>query len=492
MTTLNNCSYLLPNKVLKQRERLESATYLLCVGDNIMEKFDVVVIGSGSGMIVASNAVNQGMKTAIIESGPMGGTCVNRGCIPSKMLTYPADVVTMLHEAKNVNVHARISSIAFKEIMRRVHEFVNDDSNHQAKAVEATPNLVWFKETGEFISDYTLKVGEREIKGDRLFIVSGARPGVPRIKGIERISYLTSDSVLELAKPPKNMIIIGGGYIAAEYGHFFSGMGTKVTVIQRSRRLLPDEEPEISDLLKNEFEKRMEVFTNHEAIEVAENDGVKTVIAKNLETGNSKEFSGDAVLIAAGRIPNSDLLKPEKTGVELDERGYVKVNEYLETGKKNIWAFGDAIGKQMFKHVANYEAEIAWHNAVHDHKVEIDYSAAPHAVFTHPQVASVGLKEAEAKQKGYKTLVGKAFYKDTALGGAMGYPEGFVKVVVEQQTGRILGAHIIGPFASTLIQEIINVMVAGDKTFLPIIRAMHIHPAMSEVVQRAFGTLKET
>jgi dihydrolipoamide dehydrogenase len=167
------------------------------------------------------------------------------------------------------------------------------------------------------------------------------------------------------------------------------------------------------------------------------------------------------------------------------------VNEYLETGKKNIWAFGDAIGKEMFKHVANYEAEVAWHNAVHEHKVKVDYSAAPHAVFTHPQVASVGLKEAEAKQKGFKILVGKAYYKDTALGLAMGEPEGFVKVIVERETGKLLGGHIIGPYASILIQEIIDAMVTGDKTFFPIIRGMHIHPAMPEVVQRACGSLRE-
>jgi dihydrolipoamide dehydrogenase len=182
-------------------------------------------------------------------------------------------------------------------------------------------------------------------------------------------------------------------------------------------------------------------------------------------------------------------LKPEKTGVQLDERGYVKVNEYLETSKKNIWAFGDAIGKEMFKHVANYEASVAWHNAVHDHKVKMEYSAAPHAVFTRPQVASVGLKEAEAKQQGTKILVGKAFYRDTAMGGAMGEPEGFVKVIVERETGKILGGHIIGAEASILIQEIVNAMITENKTYAPIVRAMHIHPALSEVVQQAFGNL---
>lgn len=456
-----------------------------------MEKFDVLIIGSGSGMNVASNAVANGLKTAVVESGPMGGTCVNRGCIPSKMLIYPADVVATIRESEKLGVYVTIKSIDFKKIMRRMHEIVTEDAQKQAKAVEATPNMTWFKQVGEFVSDYTMKVGNSTIKAERIFIVSGAKPGIPPIKGIENVNCLTSDTVLELETPPKTMIIIGGGYIAAEYGHFFSSIGTKVTIVQRSSRLLPEEEPEISDLLKEEMKKRIDIFTNYEAFEAKEKGNVKTVIARNRDNGTFKEFSAESLLIAAGRVPNSDILKPEKTGVELDERGYVKVNEYLETGKKNIWAFGDAIGKQMFKHVANYEAEVAWHNTIHDHKVKMDYSAAPHAVFTHPQIASVGLKEAEAKQQGYKILVGKAFYKDTAMGLAMGEPEGFVKVIVDQKTGRILGAHIIGPFASMLIQEIINVMVSESKNFLPIIRGMHIHPAMSEVVQRAFGNLRE-
>ena len=460
-------------------------------GDIAMEKFDVLVIGSGSGMIIASNAVANGLKTAVVESGPMGGTCVNRGCIPSKMLIYPADVVAVIEEAKKVGVNATINSIDFKEIMTRMREFVTEDSQHQAEEVEATPNLVWFKTVGEFVSDYTMKVGEQTIKADRIFIVSGARPGIPSIKGIGKMDYLTSDTVLDLEEPPESMIIIGGGYIAAEYGHFFASMGTEVTIIQRSQRLLPEEEPEISELLKKEMSKRMRIFTNYEAVEAKEQNHVKTIIAENRENSDLKEFSTETLLVAAGRVPNSDLLKPEKTGVTTDERGYVKVNKYLETGKKNIWALGDAIGKEMFKHVANYEAEVAWHNSVHEHKVKMDYSAAPHAVFTHPQIASVGLKEAEAKQKGFKILVGKAYYKDTALGAAMGEPEGFVKVIVEKETGKLLGSHIIGPYASILIQEVINAMVIGDKTFLPIIRAMHIHPAMPEVVQRAFGNLKE-
>jgi len=455
-----------------------------------MERFDVLVIGSGSGMIVASTAVDQGFRTAVVDSGPMGGTCLNRGCVPSKMLIYPADVVATLKEAEKLGVNATVNSINFKKIMDRMHNLVNEDSSKSAKAVKATPELTWFKETGEFISDYTMQVGEHTISAKMIFIVSGARPGIPPVKGIENVDYLTSDTVLELEKPPNSIIIIGGGYIGVEYGHFFSGIGTKTTIIQRPPRILPEEEPEISDSLKMEMARRMEIHTGFEVIEVKQKDNFKTVIARNRENGSLREFSADALMVATGRVPNSDLLKPEKTGVKLDERGYVKVNDYLETSKKNIWAFGDAIGKKMFKHVANYEAGIVWHNSIHDHKVEMDYSVAPHAVFTHPQVASIGLKEAEAKQQGHKILVGKAFYRDTAMGSAMGEPEGFVKVIVEGETGKILGGHIIGAEASLLIQEIVNAMVTENRSFAPIVRAMHIHPAMPEVVQQAFGNLR--
>jgi mycothione reductase len=426
----------------------------------------------------------------LVEHGRMGGTCMNVGCIPSKMLIYPADVAATVKDAGNLGIHATVDSVDFNNIMNRMHTLVNHDSGHQARAVEATPNLTWFKETGEFTSDYTMQVGSHTITAEKIFIISGARTAVPPIKGIENIDYLTSDTVLELEKPPKSIIIVGGGYIGMEYGHFFAGIGTKTTIIQRSNRVLPEEEPEISDLLKNEIEKRAEIYTGFEALEAKQEDQVKTIVARNRQDGSTKEFSAEAIMIATGRVSNADILKPEKTGVKLDERGYIKVNDYLETSKKNIWAFGDAVGKQMFKHVANYAAGVAWHNAIHNHKVEMDFSASPHAAFTHPQVASVGLKEEEAKQQKYKILVGRALYKDTAMGAAMEYPEGFVKVVVERETGKILGAHIIGPEASILIQEIVNAMISETGNFAPIARAMHIHPAMAEVVQNAFGNLQ--
>ncbi len=456
-----------------------------------MERFDVIVIGSGSGMLVASAAVDQGLRVALVEHGKMGGTCINVGCVPSKMLIYPTDVIATIKESAKLGIHATVDSVDFKNIMNRMHALVNHDSGHQANAVEATPNLTWFKETGEFISDYTMQVGAHTITAEIIFIVSGARPETPLIKGIDKVDYLTSDTVLDLQTPPKSILIVGGGYIGMEYGHFFSGLGTKTTILQRPNRVLPDEEPEISELLKIEMGRRMEIYTGYEALEAKQEGTVKTVVARNRQDGSQKEFSADAIMIATGRVSNADTLKLEKTGVKLDEHNFIEVDDYLQTSKKNIWAFGDAIGKYMFKHIANYEAGIAWHNALHDQKVKADFSAAPHAVFSHPQVASVGLTEEEAKQQKRQVLIGVALYRDTAMGAAMGYVDGFVKVLVDKETGKILGGHIIGPDASILIQEIVNSMVSGNGGFAPIAQGMHIHPAMSEVVQNAFGNLHQ-
>jgi mycothione reductase len=456
-----------------------------------LEEFDVIVIGSGSGMLVASNAVESGFRVALVERGPpLGGTCLNWGCIPSKMLIYPADVVAMIQEAERVGVKAKIESIDFQKIMHRMRHLVTEESQGMAEGVKADPDIKWFKGVGEFVSDYTMKIGDDEIKGDKIFISSGARPFIPPIKGIDSVDYLTNETVLHLEKLPKSVAIIGGGYIGCEYGHFFAGMGSEVTIVELGSRLVPAEEPEISDLLKNEMEKRMKIYTNHQVVETKGKNGEIIVVAKDRESKQPREFSAEALMVAAGRKPNSDLLKPEKTGVEVDKRGFIKVNEYLETTKENIWAFGDAIGKQMFRHAANYEAQVVWHNSHGEHKVEVDLHATPHAVFTHPQIAGVGLREEDAKQQYQQILVGYYYYKDTAKGSAMGDPEGFVKVIVEPDTGQLLGGHIIGPFAPILIQEMVNAMAYGSGTYAPIVRAMHIHPAVTETVKWSFGNLR--
>jgi mycothione reductase len=322
----------------------------------------------------------------------------------------------------------------------------------------------------------------------QIFIASGARPSIPPIKGIDRIDYLTNESVLNLKERPESIILIGGGYIAAEYGHFFAAMGTEVTILQRRDRLVPNEEPEISDLLKREMEKRINIVTNLDVSEVKKNRDGYTVVGKDKTTGKERGFVAEEVMIATGRKSNADLQKVGNTGVETDEKGFIKVDEYLETSTEHIWALGDAIGRQMFRHVANREAIFAWHNATHKERMKMDYRATPHAVFSHPQIASVGLTEEQAKKE-YDIVVGKARYSDVAKGEAMMEEESFAKAIVEKNTWKIVGFHIIGPYAPILIQEVINVM-AHEEDLFSIDKGMHIHPALPEVILATFRNLE--
>jgi dihydrolipoamide dehydrogenase len=453
-----------------------------------MKVFDVLVIGSGSGMSIANAALNRGMNVAVVEMGPLGGTCLNKGCIPSKNVIYPADIINIIKDSEKLGIKAKIEGIDFAYIMERSQRLVEEDRQHMEIGVRHVKKLTLYRNVGEFVSDYTMKVDGETIRAKNVFIVSGARPFIPPIKGIKEAKYLTSENIWDIRKKPRNILIVGGGFVATEFAHFFSSVGSRVTLLSRSPRLIKFAEPEVSELLDKAMQRRMEIHYNVEAIEAKKNGELKELITVNKITGEKNEFRGEEILIAAGRQSNADLLKPERTGVELNSRGFIKVNEYLETSKPRIWAFGDAIGKYMFKHVANYEAGIAWNNFM-GHKEAADYHAVPYAVFTHPQVASVGMTEQEARDKGYDVLTGFYEYKNTAKGSAMAVDEGFVKVIIEDNTYKILGGHIIGPYAPIMMQEIINMMNTKEANLMPIHNSMYIHPALPEVVQRAFFNL---
>ena len=456
-----------------------------------MKKYDVIVIGSGSGGEIVDSAIRNGFSVAWVDKGPLGGTCLNVGCIPSKMLIYPADRVMEIKEAEKLGIKAEIKDIDFKKIMEHMREPIRESHEHMERGLDTpTEKFQYYKGEGHFVDNYIIEINGEQIKGGKIFISSGARPLIPPVKGIEDVDYLTNNNVYNLTEKPDSLIIIGGGYIAVEFAHFFSAMGTKVTILQRGNRLIKNAEPEISDLLKKLMDKRMEIVTNFEASEVKKQGSKIVVIGRDRSSDKDKQFSAEKIMIAAGRKSNADLLKIENTGIETDSRGYIKVNEFLETNKKNIWALGDAIGKYMFKHVANEEAIVAWRNAVHDHKTPMKYNAVPYAVFTYPQIASVGLTEEEAK-KSHKILVGRAKYSDVAKGEAMVELDGFSKAIINKEDGKLLGFHIIGPYAPILIQEVINAMALGGQLGF-IGQGMHIHPALPELILRTLSNLKES
>lgn len=449
----------------------------------------MIVIGSGSGASIVEAYLYQDVKVAQVDRGPLGGTCLNVGCIPSKMLIFVADRVMEVQEARKLGIDAEVRSVDFGAIMERMHSTVGSTRSHIKEAIGQTKALDFYEGEGHFVSDYTLQVGNKKIRGKKIFVGSGARPFIPPIKGINGVEYLTNESVFQLRQRPESLLIVGGGYIGAEFAHFFAAMGTKVTLVGRNPRLVPDEEPEISELLKQKMAQRMDVRTDAEVVEVKKQGKGYLVIAEDSSSGHREEFVAEKIMIAAGRKSNADLLKVEAGGIETDDEGYIKVNNYLETNKANIWAFGDANGKFMFTHVANKEVAVAWHNSIHEHKIKMDYGAVPHAVYSHPQIASVGLTEKQAGKE-FKLLVGKARYSDVAKGEAMMETEGFAKAIVEKESHKLLGFHIIGPYAPILIQEVIQVM-ANEGTIGWISRGMHIHPAMSELILATLSNLRE-
>lgn len=459
-----------------------------------MKEYDVIAIGTGSAMYVIDGMMqrNPNIKVAVIDKDEPGGICLTRGCIPSKILLYPAEVVRTIQRAGIFGIDVDLKSVSFAKVMKRMRTIIDADVDSIRQGLSSSPNIDYYHAAAEFLSPYTLKVENETIRSNMILLSTGSQTIIPPIQGLEEVGYQTSDTILYESKLPKSIAIVGGGYIAAEYGHFLSAMGSKVTIVGRNPQFLPQEEPEVSALAKQELGRHVTILTNHEVIQTERvSDSKKRLTAIDRQTKRKAAFLVDEIMIASGRGPINNLLHPERAGIKIDERGWVAVDEFLQTTLPNVWAFGDANGRYLFKHKANYDSEIVYYNAVLGRKIPFDYHAVPHAVFTDPEVAGVGLREKEALELfgSDRILIGFYLYERTAKGEAMAVKGYFVKVILERDTFRILGAHIIGPQASVLIQEIINLMYTPDQSARPLMRAMHIHPALSEVVQRAFGEL---
>lgn len=451
-------------------------------------EFDLIVIGSGSGLDVANAAAQHGMKVAIIEKSRMGGTCLNRGCIPSKLLIHSADVAETIRTAGTFGIRVEGFSVDFESIVSRSNRIVDTDSDGIRSAFSRIDNPMLLPHECRFVGKKTIAVGGQTITADKILVASGTRPRIPKITGLVGTGFLTSDEALRLKKQPKILTILGGGFIAAELAHFFGALGTRINIIQRRSLLLPGEDEEVAAKFTEIFSKKYKVYLGYDAESVSKAGDAFIVTAKNA-SGRNLELESDQLLVAAGRTPNSDTLDLPKTGVQVDNRGFVKVDQYLETNIRGIFALGDAVGRYPFKHSANLEAQYAFTNIVHDSKtVPVDYTAIPHSVFSSPQVAGAGYTEQQLKKE--KIAYEKATYEyiKTAMGEAIEDREGFVKLLVSKKEGKILGCHIIGSHASVLIHEVLVAMRAG----LPvdaISKTVHIHPALSEVVSRAASSL---
>ena len=422
-----------------------------------MRTFDLIVIGSGGGANLVSLAYELGYTVALIEEWKLGGTCLNRGCIPSKMLIHPANVSRIIQEAEKFYIKAYQKSINFPQILKRINKTTDTESNDIKEWYqEKRKGLAFYSGHARFISNRIIEVQGEKITAEKIVIATGARSSIPLIPGLKGTPYLTS----------------------------MEALGSEVHLLVRDRALLTREDGEISKNFTEAFSRRYQVhfWTVTEKVEYKKKKF--TLYLKDAE-GKKSKISGDGLLMATGVMPNSDKLGLENTNISVNEKGFIKVNEYLETAVPGVYSLGDVVGNYMFRHSVNFESQFLFQALFGKQRKPIQYPPMPHAVFTNPEVGSVGMTEEELQKKNISYVVGKNEYRKSAMGEArLSSKEEFVKLLFHKQTRKLLGAHILGEEASTMIHQLIYAMTFGA-TAEDLLKMIYIHPALPEVIKKA-------
>ncbi len=447
--------------------------------DTAPEEFDLIIIGSGSGNSIPEYLSD--WNIALVERGTFGGTCLNVGCIPSKMFVLPADHALEAQHGAKLGIETSFEGADWRAIRDRVFGRIDPiAAGGKEYRATGTPNVTLISGTARFVGDKTFDVDGRQIAAPKVLLAAGARPVIPPIPGLADVGFHTSDTVMRLDELPPRLGIIGGGFIAVEMGHVFSGLGSDVTLFNRSGVLLRAQDHEVSERFTDVFGSRVDLRLDQVPDSVERRGDVIV-----MHVGND-EIEVDELLVATGRQPNSDLVDVESGGIPTSADGTVDVDLTMATPVDGVWAVGDISNSYQLKHLANAEAKVAFWNMAHpDDQREVSYRAVPSAVFSNPQVATVGMTETQAKESGQPFRIGRRDYGGTAYGWALEDDTSFAKVIVHAETELILGAHIIGPQAATLIQPLIQAMELGQSARTISEDVFYIHPALSEVVENA-------
>lgn len=452
--------------------------------DSTPEHFDIIIIGTGSGNSLPDERFAD-KKIAICEEWVFGGTCLNRGCIPTKMFVYAADQAEHAASNAHLGIDTSFNGVRWSEIVSRVFADRIDliSAGGRRYRVEESPNITVFEGHASFVGERTIDTGTGAIiSGDVVVLAAGARSAVPEFVTDAGVDFDTSDTVMRIPALPESMLIVGSGFIAAEFAHVFSSFGVDVTITGRSPVLLKHTDATIARAFTEAVSHKWDVRVGCHTTALRRGDGGTGVHA---EFSDGSQVDAEALLVATGRDPNGDRLNAAAGGVDV-VRGRVVVDEFGRTSAPGVWALGDVSSPYQLKHVANHELRVVQHNLLNpDDLRAFHHDAVPYAVFSSPQVAAVGLTEAEARDAGYDVTVKVQQYGDVAYGWAMHNPVGLCKIIADRATATILGAHILGEHASMLIQPLVQAMTCG-LTVPQMARGQYwIHPALTEVVENA-------
>jgi mycothione reductase len=446
------------------------------------DHFDLVVIGTGSGNSIISDEMAH-WRIALIEEGVFGGTCLNRGCIPTKMFVHAADTAEMVRHAHQLGIDATVDAVHWaqiRDVFGRVDPISAGGDDYRS---HRCPNVTVLRDRAAFVSAGALAVGGRTITGDRIVVATGARPHMPDINGLDTVEWHTSDSVMRVPSLPRHLIVIGGGFIASELTHVFASFGSEVTMVVRGAALLREHDDYVSRHFTEMVSARdnVNVLLRSTPVSVRPTEG-----GIELTLADGSVVQGDTLLIATGRTPNSDTVDAARAGLALHPDGRIVVDAHQRTSVPGIWALGDVSSPHQLKHVANHEMRVVRHNLLHpDNLRSTDHRFVPSAVFTRPQIATVGLTERAARAAGYDVSVKVQQYGDVAYGWAMEDATSFCKLIADRSTRLLLGAHLMGPQSSSLIQSLIQGMSAGQTVDEMAHSQYWIHPALPEVVENA-------
>ncbi len=450
-----------------------------------MPHFDLVIIGSGSGNSVITPDFDD-WQIAIVEAGTFGGTCLNIGCIPTKMYVYAADVAATVREAARFGMDASVDAVRWLDIRDRIFGRIDAISAGGREYRAHGANVTLYEAEARFIRPRTLilSTGE-ELTADRIVVAAGSRATIPDRITASGVPYFTSDDVMRLDELPARMVILGGGYIAAELAHVFSALGVRVSIVCHSSPLLRELDEDVSARFTQLAREQWDVHLDARLTSVT-----KTTDGISLQLADGVQVEGDLLLVATGRISNADRLDPAAAGLAVTDDGRLVVDDQQRTTVEGVWALGDVSSEYQLKHVANHEMRVVAHNLAHPDDLQAaDHRYVPAAVFSHPQVASVGLTEAQAREQGLDFVTALQDFGGTAFGWAMEDSTSFCKLIAERGSGRLLGAHLIGPQSSSLIQPIIQAMSFGLSA-RGLARGQYwIHPALSEVIENALLSL---
>lgn len=457
----------------------------------MIQKYDAIVIGTGqAGPALAKSLCQKGERVAIIEQAHFGGTCINYGCTPTKTLVANAKIIQSIRQAKTFGVNIDHFQIDYKVIKARKDALVSDGREWVKNSLESTTGCTVLEGHASFEGPHRIKVGEQLLESNQIFINVGARTNIPQVPGLQQIPYLTNVSLLDLDYIPEHLLILGGGYIGLEFAQIFRRFGSQVTVIQRNPFVMPKEDQDISSAIQDILEKEgVEIYTNATQFKILSESREGNILTQLVQNGKDRTVSGTHLLITTGRIPNTDTLGLDKAGVELDERGYIKVDDQLHTSQPHIWALGDCNGKGAFTHTSYNDFEIVESNLLENGSRKVSDRIPIYALFTDPPLGRVGLTEKDAEHLYEDVLVAKLPMTSVARAREKGETEGFLKIVVDGKTKQILGAAFLGTTCDEVVQ-LIAICMAAKAPYTVIEQTVLIHPTVSELLPTLLSKLK--